>query len=221
MILVYSLLQGHPAATACEQLLRAHTGWFMPPAVLFEAKAVLTKVYGEDPALATKKLAQVASGPVMLVDLATTIGYKTLRRSAPFGGWFDVLARFICLMRSTMAIVRGDRECTLTPEFPRQLPARSAFQGYGTRKVRPQTFVAPRASCQTAGRVWPLPCRRRHPGYVHDPILDEADWRRCSNDKASRVSYGRKSAKLGGTTVRRLNSRTWTTCCCYQSIARW
>ncbi len=26
MILVYSLLQVHPAATACEQLLRAHAG---------------------------------------------------------------------------------------------------------------------------------------------------------------------------------------------------
>jgi hypothetical protein len=37
MILVYSLLQGHPAATACEQLLRAHAGWFTSPWVLFEA----------------------------------------------------------------------------------------------------------------------------------------------------------------------------------------
>jgi predicted nucleic acid-binding protein len=72
MILVYSLLQGHPAATACEQLLRAHAGWFTSPWVLFEAKAVLTKVYGEDPALVTQKLAQVAHGPVVLVDLART-----------------------------------------------------------------------------------------------------------------------------------------------------
>jgi predicted nucleic acid-binding protein len=72
MILVYSLLQGHPAATACEQLLRAHAGWFTSPWVLIEAKAVLTKVYGEDPALVTQKLAQVAHGPVVLVDLART-----------------------------------------------------------------------------------------------------------------------------------------------------
>ena len=73
MILVYSLLQGHPAATACEQLLRAHVGWFTSPWVLLEAKAVLTtKVYGEDPALVTQKLAQIAHGPVVLVDLART-----------------------------------------------------------------------------------------------------------------------------------------------------
>src|SRR5262249_30687486 len=54
---------------ACELLLRAHTGWFTSASVLFEAKAVLTKVYGEDPALATQKLAQVAAGPVVLLDL--------------------------------------------------------------------------------------------------------------------------------------------------------
>src|SRR5258708_2775932 len=59
MILVYSLLQGHPALPACEQLLRAQTGWFTSPWVLFEAKGVLTRVYGEDPALVTQKLPQM------------------------------------------------------------------------------------------------------------------------------------------------------------------
>jgi predicted nucleic acid-binding protein len=39
MVLVHTLLQGHPALTACEQLLRAHSGWFTSPLVLFEAKA--------------------------------------------------------------------------------------------------------------------------------------------------------------------------------------
>jgi predicted nucleic acid-binding protein len=34
MVLVYSLLQGHPALAACEQLLRARTGWFTSPLVL-------------------------------------------------------------------------------------------------------------------------------------------------------------------------------------------
>jgi hypothetical protein len=56
MVLVYSLLQGHPGLSACEQILRAHTGWFTSPSVLFEAKAVLTKAYGEDPSLAMQKL---------------------------------------------------------------------------------------------------------------------------------------------------------------------
>jgi predicted nucleic acid-binding protein len=62
IVLVYSLLKGHPAETACERLLRSHTGWFTSPLVLFEAKGILTRVYGEDPVLVTRKLAQVASG---------------------------------------------------------------------------------------------------------------------------------------------------------------
>lgn len=53
MVLVYSVLHGHPAAAACEQFLRANAGWFTSPSVLFEAKSVLTKVYGEDPLAAT------------------------------------------------------------------------------------------------------------------------------------------------------------------------
>jgi predicted nucleic acid-binding protein len=69
MILVFSLLHGHPAATACEQLLRAHTGWFTSPLVLFEAKAVLTKVYGEDRVVVSQRLAQLGQGPITLIDL--------------------------------------------------------------------------------------------------------------------------------------------------------
>lgn len=79
MFLVYSLLQGHPAQTACEQMLRAHSGWFTSSSVLFEAKHILTKTYGESPILATQKLAQVAAGPIVLLELdsagvAATLG---------------------------------------------------------------------------------------------------------------------------------------------------
>src|SRR5947207_12546721 len=68
MVLVYSLLQGHPALTACEQLLRAHSGWFTLPWVLFEAKAVLGRVYGEDPVVVTQKLGQVVAGPLAVIN---------------------------------------------------------------------------------------------------------------------------------------------------------
>jgi hypothetical protein len=33
MLLVWSLLQGHPAALACQQFLCAHSGWFTSPLV--------------------------------------------------------------------------------------------------------------------------------------------------------------------------------------------
>src|SRR3712207_8472589 len=54
--ILYSLLQGHPASAPCEQFLRGYSGWFTSPLVLFEARGVLTKVYGVDVTLATQKL---------------------------------------------------------------------------------------------------------------------------------------------------------------------
>ena len=72
MLVVYSLLQGHPAATPCEQFLRNQTGWFTTPLVLFEARAVLVKVYGTDPVQTTHKLTQLAQGPVTILDLTPT-----------------------------------------------------------------------------------------------------------------------------------------------------
>jgi len=69
MVIVYSLLQGHPAALPCEQLLRSHSGWFTSPIVLAEAKHILTRVYSVDGGTATAKLLQFAAGPVVLLDL--------------------------------------------------------------------------------------------------------------------------------------------------------
>jgi hypothetical protein len=87
MILVYNLLQEHPALTAWEQLLLAHSDWFTSPWVLFEAKGVLTKVYGEDSVLATQKLAQIAGGPIVLLDLNPT-GLPTVLRLSRFAKVF-------------------------------------------------------------------------------------------------------------------------------------
>src|SRR5437016_3618433 len=69
MILVYSVLQGHPAALACEQFLRTHSGWFTSPLVLVEGKNVLTKVYSVDAHTATQKMVLFAAGPITLLDL--------------------------------------------------------------------------------------------------------------------------------------------------------
>ena len=69
MILVYSLLQGHPAAATCEQFLRSQSGWFTSPLVLAEARNVLTKVYAISAGAATAKLLQFAAAPVVLLDL--------------------------------------------------------------------------------------------------------------------------------------------------------
>jgi predicted nucleic acid-binding protein len=85
MILVYSSLLGHPAGSACKQFLRMHTGWVTSPLVLFEAKSVLTKVYGVDAADATQRLMQIAGGPVTLIDLTpadVTVAFQLADRLA-------------------------------------------------------------------------------------------------------------------------------------------
>lgn len=69
MLIVYCALTQHPARAACRQFLTGRSGLFTSPAVLFDAKAVLTKVYAVDPAAATKKLAQFSTLPLTLIDL--------------------------------------------------------------------------------------------------------------------------------------------------------
>lgn len=69
VLLVYSLLDRHPASAVCEQFIRTRTGWFTTALTLLETKAILTKVYGVDLALATQKLAQLAAGPIAVLSL--------------------------------------------------------------------------------------------------------------------------------------------------------
>jgi predicted nucleic acid-binding protein len=75
MLIVYSLLNNHPASAVCEQFIRAYTGWVTTAFTLFEAKAILTKVYAVDAVLVSRKLAQFVAGPIVVaeVDLATAL----------------------------------------------------------------------------------------------------------------------------------------------------
>lgn len=75
MVIVYSLLDAHPASVICEQFIRSRTGWFTTAVTLMEVMAVLTKVYGVNPALASQKLGQFAGGPLFVapVDGAMTL----------------------------------------------------------------------------------------------------------------------------------------------------
>jgi predicted nucleic acid-binding protein len=75
MLIVYSLLEAHPASTTCEQFIRSHRGWLTTAFTLFEAKAILTKVYAVEATLASRKLAQFAAGPIVVttVDALTAL----------------------------------------------------------------------------------------------------------------------------------------------------
>lgn len=75
MILVYSLLENHPASAVCEQFIRSRTGWLTTALTLLEAKSILTKVYAVEPSQVSQKLAQFAAGAIFVVpiDLSTVL----------------------------------------------------------------------------------------------------------------------------------------------------
>ena len=69
MLIVYSLLDDHPASAACESFIRDHTNWFTTTLTLFEAKAILTKVYAVDVNLTSQQLSQFSAGPIEVVEV--------------------------------------------------------------------------------------------------------------------------------------------------------
>ena len=75
MLIVYSLLDAHPASAACESFIRNSANWFTTTLTLLEAKAILTKVYAVDVNLTSQQLSQFSAGPIEIieVDLAITL----------------------------------------------------------------------------------------------------------------------------------------------------
>ena len=69
MLIVYSLLDDHPASAACESFIREHTNWFTTTLTLLEAKAVLTKVYAVDANLTSQQLSQFSAGPIEIIEV--------------------------------------------------------------------------------------------------------------------------------------------------------
>ncbi len=69
MLIVYSLLDGHPASAACESFIRDHSSWFTTTLTLLEAKAILSKVYAIDASLASQQLTQFSTGPIEIIEV--------------------------------------------------------------------------------------------------------------------------------------------------------
>lgn len=69
MIIVYALLDGHPASNACERFVREREGWFTTPLHLLEIYAVLTKIYGVEAQAANDKLQQILQHALAVVPI--------------------------------------------------------------------------------------------------------------------------------------------------------
>lgn len=126
MLIVYSLLDGHPASTACEDFIRSFTGWFTTTFTLFEAKAVLAKVYAVDGTLASEKLTQFAAGPIVVVTVDLVTALAAMNTADAFGiDLTDAVLlqtsqaqRAVWLATDDSKLAQACRQVGITPETP-------------------------------------------------------------------------------------------------------
>jgi predicted nucleic acid-binding protein len=78
MLIVYSLIDQHPASSVCEEFVRSRGGRFTTPLAFLEVKSVLTKVYGVPPAQSTQKLQVLATSAVGVLPLDSTTVVEAL-----------------------------------------------------------------------------------------------------------------------------------------------
>jgi len=126
MLIVYSLLDAHPASTACEQFIRTHSGWFTTTFTLFEAKAILTKVYAVEAVLASRKLAQFAAGPIVITAVDHPIALAAMHTADALGlDLTDAVLLHAVPARGALWLATDDtklsqacRQVGVTPETP-------------------------------------------------------------------------------------------------------
>ena len=143
MLIVYSLLNGHPASLVCEQFIRSRTGWFTTTFTLFESRAILTKVYGVDATLASQKIAQFASGPIdiLAVDLATALAAMNTADAMSIDLTDAVLLQTAeaqgasWLATDDSKLMQACRQVGITPESPIDATVRQQMAVWETANV--------------------------------------------------------------------------------------
>ena len=79
MLIVYSLLDDHPASDACESFIRDHVNWFTTTLTLLEAQAILTKVYDVDVNLSSQQLSHFSAGPIEIIEVDLSITLASMQ----------------------------------------------------------------------------------------------------------------------------------------------
>ena len=79
MLIVYSLLDDHPASAACESFIRGHASWFTTTLTLLEVKAILTKVYDIEANLISQQLSQFSDGPIEIIEVDLPITLTSMQ----------------------------------------------------------------------------------------------------------------------------------------------
>jgi predicted nucleic acid-binding protein len=146
MLLVYSLLPGHPASLACEQFLLSHSGWFTSPLVLTEAKHILTSVYSVNAGVATAKLVQVVGGPMILCDLDSAVTTSALQLADAHGlDLTDAVLLHLTVTRGAHSLATEDQRLAkaclsfgVTPVTPLNASLRQQVAAWETTHLAPK-----------------------------------------------------------------------------------
>lgn len=146
MLIVYSLLQGHPAAVPCQQFLRSYTGWFTTTLTVLEATAVLTRVYGVPPALSVQSLALFASGPVALLEVNQAAALAALSLADGLGiDLTDAVVVYLAQQHGAAFLATGDQRLSqvcsrlgITPLSPLNFSLRQQMAAWEAAPVPPK-----------------------------------------------------------------------------------
>jgi predicted nucleic acid-binding protein len=126
MIIIYSLLDKHPASKACEQFIRNRTGWFTTTLTLFESKSILTKVYGVDNTLVSQKLEQFSEGPITTFGVNLDTALKAMKMADALQiDLTDAVLLYIaqehkasCLVTDDVKLAKACEKVGIKPETP-------------------------------------------------------------------------------------------------------
>jgi predicted nucleic acid-binding protein len=83
-ILIYSLLEGHPASEPCERLIRSSENkftWLTSPVTFYETFHVLVRIYGQEPSQVLKKIQEAIELPIEIKPLDIQITSMSLEKS--------------------------------------------------------------------------------------------------------------------------------------------
>ena len=82
-ILIYSILEGHPASNACEQLILSGEDkffWTTSPITFYETFHVLVKIYNQPAIKVLEKIDQIMKLPINIISLNSQLTFSSLEK---------------------------------------------------------------------------------------------------------------------------------------------
>ena len=143
MLIVYSLLDSHPASAVCESFIRERPRWVTTTLTLLEAKAILTKVYVVDATLASQRIAQFSAGPIEIIEVDLPMTLAAIQIADMLGiDITDAVLVQASLTRGAKILATDDRKliqaCSqidLVPETPIDDLLREQMADWETRNL--------------------------------------------------------------------------------------